>query len=300
MKKNLFGLFLVITTLNTHSQVSNVTIKADEIYAYKFGMALTMDVLIPHNPNKAAIVFMNSGGYVSGKIRFIKKNNGKTYEYLNKEELEIVPEGFKYPPLAQFSMDELLNKGFTIFDIRHGSSPKFTLDEIVDDYKRALQFLKFNADNYGIDSTKIGLFGASAGGYLATYLASTFEGIKAVAAFYPGGYDYIRLKNNSTEAFNNLAALHLDDELLKQLSIKEQLSKNSPSMLVVYGSEDFPFITQDCKDLELHLEKLGVESKFIEFERIGHEFRNKEGYHFEYGEKARLEMVSWFNQNLLN
>jgi acetyl esterase/lipase len=261
-------------------------------------MALTFDVFIPDNSTGAAVVFLNSGGFVSGKMRFLKMNENLECSYLNKDELMIVPENFKYPPLAQFSMDELLEMGITVFDVRHGSSPKFTLDEIVEDCHMAIKFIKEHAGLFSIDPERLGLFGASAGGYLAAYLATTGAGVKTVAIFYPAGYDFIELKNTAAEAYESLPALHLDEEVLKELSLNRHISPDDPSFLIIYGQEDFPFITRSCMDIAAALTKAKVENELIPIPGIGHEFRNEEGYHVEHGEYARLKMANWFGRNL--
>jgi dienelactone hydrolase len=292
-------LLLMLSTL-VYSQESNLSIQPDIVYGHKFGMALTFDVFIPSNRTGAAVVFLNSGGFVSGKVRFLTMNVNLECSYLKKEELMIIPENFKYPPLAQFSMDELLEYGITVFDVRHGSSPKFTLDEIVEDCHMAVQFIKNHAGLFKIDPDRIGLFGASAGGYLAAYLATTGAGIKTVAIFYPAGYDFIELKNTSAEAYESLPALHLDEEILDDLSLKRHISADDPSFLIIYGEDDFPFITGSCTAIAAGLTEAKVENELIPIPGIGHEFRNNEGYHAEHGEFARLKMAQWFNGKLNN
>jgi dienelactone hydrolase len=298
MKKLLITQIFILLHTICFSQIENINIKADVVYAQKYGMALTFDVFQPANSNGAAVLFMNSGGFVSGQIRFLSMDDSQNPTYLTKDELMIVPQNFKYPPLAQFSMDELLEKGFTIFDIRHGSSPKFTLDEIVEDCIMAYEYIKQYSHNFNIDPSRIGLFGASAGGYLATYLATTTMGVKTVAVFYPAGYDYIRVKNNSPEVYKGLPALHLDEEVLTELSIKKHISSDDPSFLIIYGEDDFPFITQSCTDIASDLKKMGVEVNLISISGTGHEFRGEDEYHAEHGEFARLTMVEWFEKYL--
>lgn len=298
MKKLFISISLLFTNTICFAQEDNLMIKADVVYASKYGMALTFDVFQPANSNGAAVLFMNSGGFVSGKIRFLKMDESFKCTYLKKDELMIVPENIKYPPLAQFSIDELLQKGFTIFDIRHGSSPKFTLDEIVEDCKQSVEFIKKHATSYHIDPSRIGLFGASAGGYIAAYLATTGVGIKTVAIYYPAGFDFIRVKNNSPEVYHNLPALHLDEKILDSLSINNYISSDDPSFLIIYGEDDFEFITQASTDIAAGLKKVGVETELISIPGTGHEFRGKDGYHAEHGEFARLKMVEWFERQL--
>ena len=61
-----------------------MSIQADIVYGHKFGMALTFDVFIPSNRTGAAVVFFNSGGFVSGKVRFLTMNVNLECSYLNR------------------------------------------------------------------------------------------------------------------------------------------------------------------------------------------------------------------------
>src|SRR5690242_4079846 len=73
----------------------------DVIYSRKFGTALTMDVFTPAKPNGIGILWMVSGGFFS------------SHEAINPN---------AYQPL--------LERGYTIFAIVHGSQPKYTISEI--------------------------------------------------------------------------------------------------------------------------------------------------------------------------
>ena len=60
-----------------------------------------------------------------------------------------------------------LDRGYTVFAVMHGSQPKYTVPEIVDDVHRAVRYVKHNAKKYGIDPDKLGATGGSAGGHLS-------------------------------------------------------------------------------------------------------------------------------------
>ena len=49
----------------------------------------------------------------------------------------------------------------------HGSQPKFTILEILDDMHRAVRFIRHHAAEYGVDPERLGITGASAGGHLS-------------------------------------------------------------------------------------------------------------------------------------
>jgi acetyl esterase/lipase len=114
----------------------------DVIYGRKYGMALTLDVFTPkEHANGAAVVFAVSGGFASAH-EFI---NGNSYE-------------------------QLLNRGYTIFAVVHGSKPAFTVPEILEDMYRAVRFIRHNAQRFHIDPDRIGASGVSSGGHLSLML----------------------------------------------------------------------------------------------------------------------------------
>src|SRR5687767_1525362 len=82
------------------------TRQADVIYGRKHGVALTLDVLKPkEHANGLGIIFAVSGGWFSG------------------------PPGDQLNPIAV----PLLAKGYTVFAVVHGSQPKYTIPEILED-----------------------------------------------------------------------------------------------------------------------------------------------------------------------
>ena len=78
----------------------------------------------------------------------------------------IFAEGY-YPPLN--------DKGFSVFAVRHGSSPRYPMSAIVADMRRVVRFIRQHAGEYGVDPNRIGVLGGSAGGQLALLLGTTAD-----------------------------------------------------------------------------------------------------------------------------
>ncbi|HLJ12144.1 MAG TPA: alpha/beta hydrolase [Planctomycetaceae bacterium] len=111
----------------------------DVIYGRKYGTALTLDVIAPkENANGAAVVWAVSGGWFSA------------HQSIN--------------PLF---VAEYLKRGYTVFAVVHGSQPKFTIPEVLEDMHRAVRFIRSRAEQYKIDPNRIGITGGSAGGHLS-------------------------------------------------------------------------------------------------------------------------------------
>lgn len=143
----------------------------DVIYGRKFGTALTLDAFRPETANGYGILFMVSGGFFS------------SHEAINAG---------TYKPL--------LERGYTVFAVVHGSQPKFTIPEIEQDIHRAVRFVRHNASKYGVDPNHLGITGGSAGGHLSLTMGTQgakgnpdakdpieneSSSIQAVACFYP-------------------------------------------------------------------------------------------------------------------
>lgn len=116
------------------------------VYGEKDGMGLLMERLAPPRPNGCAIVFLASGGMAADR----------------RDQMP------SWPRLAQFALDHR----YTVFMTLHGSAPRYRSEEIVEDVKRAVRFVRFNANHFHVDPEMIGAMGISAGGHLALMLAT--------------------------------------------------------------------------------------------------------------------------------
>src|SRR5262245_12916189 len=117
MKKLLFFVTMLLFAAPSWSQ-STVGYKRTEdvVYGRKFGTALTLDVFEPEKKNGCAIFFMVSGGFFSSHEAI----SPKTYH-------------------------PLLERGYTVFAVVHGSQPRFIIPEIEQDIHRAIRFVRHHA-----------------------------------------------------------------------------------------------------------------------------------------------------------
>jgi acetyl esterase/lipase len=143
----------------------------DVVYHHKLGVALTMDVFKPEKPNGIGVLWMVSGGWVS--------NHNNINPELSKA---------------------FTSRGMTVFQVVHGTQPKFTLPEIVADIHRAVRFVRANAATWGVGPQKLGISGGSAGGHLSLMMGAygapgpadakdpvdrESSRVQAVACFFP-------------------------------------------------------------------------------------------------------------------
>lgn len=241
----------------------NWTRKEDVIYGRKHGVALTMDVFTPKkDANGAGVVMCVSGGWFSSKV-------------------SINP--------AFFS--EALNRGYTVFAVVHGSQPKFSIPECVDDMHRAIRYIRANAKTYGVDPDRLGITGGSAGGHLSLMMGCTGRDgdpkapdpidrgssrVQAVACFFPptdflnyGKEGEIALGNGTlknfrapfefmeldpkTRAFNLITDEAKRKEIGKQISPVYHVTEKTAPTLLIHGDADKLVPIQQS---ELMIEKL--------------------------------------------
>src|SRR5689334_17882903 len=159
----------------------NFKITPDVVYGHKAGMALTFDVIQPKEPNGAGVLFMVSGGWVSFWVppeTFMDKN---------------APEIFKH-------FRDIVDRGYTLFIVRHGSSPQFKVPEAVADVRRAVRYIRLHAADFKVDPDRLGVCGGSAGGHLSLMLGTasddgdknskddvdrTSDRVECVVAYFP-------------------------------------------------------------------------------------------------------------------
>lgn len=246
----------------------------DVIYGRKFGMALTMDVFRPkEQANGLGVIFVVSGGWFSGHDA-----NG-------------------HMPRFKF----LLDRGYTVFSVVHGSQPKFSIPEILEDMNRAVRFIRFHAKDYGIDPDHVGVTGASAGGHLSLMLGTAGTAgkpdakdpidrvssrVQAVAGFFPPTdfLDYGKPGENAigrgilwnyAGAFDfkefdpyarKLNAITDDEKISRmgrEISPINHVSPDDPPTLLIHGDKDWLVPIQQSEIMIEKLKQAGVEAKLI-------------------------------------
>ena len=253
----------------------------DVVYGHKAGMALTYDVIKPRGEaNGAAVAFMMSGGWVSGWIQpeiFVGPG---------------APEGFRH-------FRELVDKGYTLIIVRHGSSPYFKVPDAVADVRLALRHIKSRAKEWGFEASRVGVCGASAGGHLSLMLgvsprggspekvASDYEQVGAVVAYFPP--TDIRNYVGPSDSF---PALDFEPDKAEEVSPVLYVTADDPPTLLIHGDADRLVDLKNSKTLHQVMQEKGVTSKLIVVEGAAHGFS---------GENAKLAstaLIEWFDTYL--
>lgn len=128
-----------------------VTGLPDLVYASPGGQALTLDLYLPPGPAatpRPLVVYIHGGLWTDGS----RRTSG----------------AFDNWPLA---LAALAARGFVVASIDYRRAPEATFPAQIHDVKQALRWLRSKAGPYGIDRSRVLVWGADAGGLLAALAA---------------------------------------------------------------------------------------------------------------------------------
>ena len=277
----------IVSCLVLVGNLALAEIRSDVIYGHKDGMALVYDVFQATEPNGAGVVFMVSGGWFS------------VWQ----------PAEYRLP-----RFQGLLDEGFTVFAVHHGSAPRFKVPDAVSDVRAALRHIKVNAAEYGVDESRLGVWGGSAGGHLALMLgldstalpasppaagrgrmlgphyksANGDASVAAVVAYYPPAD--LRSIAGPSERF---PALDFPSSAAAAISPILFVSAEDPPTLLVHGDADELVAISNSEILTAEMEQVGVVHDFIVIDGGVHGFRDPI-----HRREAYQAMLGWFKTHL--
>jgi acetyl esterase/lipase len=298
------SLFAAIAALALTSpalaQDANYSRTDDVIYGRKFGLAMTMDIFTPkEKANGKGVIFCVSGGWFSSK-----------------------------PGANPGFMKPFIDRGYVVFAVVHGSQPKFTIPEVLEDMHRAVRFIKHNAKKYNVDPDQLGIAGGSAGGHLSLMQGNApkpgdpkatdpvdrqSSKVAAVACFFPptdflnyGKEGEVALGGGTLKAFRapfdfwerdketNKLVVIADEERRKQIgkaiSPITHVSKDSAPTLIVHGDADRLVPIQQAELIIAKYKECGVPCELVVKKGAGHG-----GAPFA---NEGMTLADWFNKHL--
>ena len=279
MKKftNYLGIFFSLTI--SFYSFADVTIKSDVDYGHKDGLALIYDVIKPDNANDAAIVFMMSGGWFS-----------------RWTPAELVSQRF----------EDMLDAGFTVIPVYHGSAPRYHVPDAYSDVSRAIRHIKLRAQQHGIDPDRIGVTGGSAGGQLSLMVGLDADAgdpnsddevmrqdnsVAAVVAYFPP-VDLRQLAGPGSWS-ERFPAFNFAPEKAESISPILHADPDDPPTLLIHGDADGLVGIENSVMMQEEFQSKNVESQFITIPGGGHGFQGDDA---QLADSARLE---WFKKHLL-
>jgi acetyl esterase/lipase len=274
----------------------------DVIYGRKYGLALTMDVFAPtEKANGRGIIFCVSGGWFSSK-----------------------------ESITPIFVKEFLDRGYTVFAVVHGSQPKFTIPEVLDDMHRAVRFVRANAKKHDVDPEKLGITGGSAGGHLSLMQGTSprpgnpnatdpvereLSKIAAVACFFPptdflnyGKEGEVALGSGTLRDFKAPFDFHELDgksrsfvpvtdeakrlEIGKQISPMYSVTNDDAPVRIIHGDADKLVPIQQAEIMVARLKEAGVPAELIVKKGQAHGWQGMD--------KDLALLADWFDRHLLD
>jgi acetyl esterase/lipase len=200
-------------------------------------------------------------------------------------------EGFPVEPVPL----HLLLDGYAVASINYRLSPEALFPAQLEDCKAAIRWLRAQAEEFGLDPNRIGVWGASAGGHLAALLGTAgairdFEvgenlnyssRVQAVCDFF-GPTDFLQMDahrlpdgqihNGSESPESKLIGGPIQDnpEKVRRANPITYLGKSAPPFLIVHGTLDRLVPFNQSQLLAAALETGGASVQFHPVEGGGH------------------------------
>jgi acetyl esterase/lipase len=178
----------------------------------------------------------------------------------------------------------LNNLGVSAFMLEYRLPPRYRHPVELEDAARALRWVRAHADEYGIDPHRIGIWGFSAGGHLASTLATHFDAGNVAAAdpidrvssrpdFVILSYPVIDpIGPGSIATFKTLIGDPPDPRLVRELSNDLHVTADTPPAFLVQADDD-PVVSSDSSvNYYLALRHAGVPAELHIYQRGGHGF----------------------------
>ena len=208
-------------------------------------------------------------------------------------------------------LPELLKRGYAVFSINYRLAPVFRFPAQLEDCKCAVRSIRANAKKFNIDPTRIGVWGSSAGGHLATLLGVTseygeFEGsggysdqssaVQAVATYF-GPADITSSDWSLIDKVGFLSVFGVSKYWAKASSVN-YVTKQAPPFWVLVGDKDKLVDAKQGNYLFSQLKSNQVEASLLVMKNCGHEFSAKGGAIFPSRPEVSKKLAVFFDQHI--
>ena len=264
--------FLTLTillpfALNAQVEVGEgVTVNRDLVYAIAGKDTLLLDIYWHKELTKPEplIIWIHGGGWRKGS-----KNN---------------PRGAV----------RLLEHGYAVASINYRLSHQAHFPAQIMDCKAAIRWLKAHAKEFNIDSSRVGVWGASAGGHLSALVGTSWHvkewemvggfqhvssKVQAVCDYY-GPTDFLRMDDRPGKFIHNApdspeglligGPIQENKEKTQRANPIQYIRDGAPPFLILHGREDALVLWEQSQLLHDALLAHGQSSRLILLDSLGH------------------------------
>ncbi len=176
----------------------------------------------------------------------------------------------------------LNNLGIAAFMLEYRLGPKYHHPSQLLDAQRAIRYVRSHAEEYHLDSRRIGIWGFSAGGHLAAMAGTMFDAGDAAAkdpidrvSSRPDFLilDYAltdRLGSASDYSYGNLLGKNPDAKQLAEVTPVLHVTHETPTTFLVHSDDDEVVLPQNSINFYLALKKAGVPAELHIYRYGGH------------------------------
>lgn len=169
-------------------------------------------------------------------------------------------------------------RGYVVAGVSYRLSLEAPFPAQIDDVRAAIRFMRDNAKLWGIDPSRVYIWGLSAGGHLAS-LAGTQSAtepadmqVQGVVDWF-GPSDFTRLRPSpGISALLNCPASGCSHAALVAASPVNYISAKAPPTLIMQGGADTLVNPAQSQELYDRLKAAGVQTRLLLFPGLGHGF----------------------------
>lgn len=238
----------------------NESIKNGKVLSTSLVSVPTLSIFLPKKTklNKAAVIIFPGGGY---QHLAIDKEGTKVAEWFNSLGIAAIVVKYRLP-------SDKIMKNKNIGPLQ--------------DAQEAVRYVRQNASKYNIDANKIGILGFSAGGHLASTLATHYDDkiyessskVSARPDFSLLIYPVISMQNDITHKGSQISLLgeNPSQELRDSFSNEKRINAQTPPTFLVHATDDTTVLPENSINFYLALKNNGVPAELHIYEKGGHGF----------------------------
>lgn len=194
-------LFLLVLFAATAASAGTFTTYEGLEYATPAGESLLLDLRVPDGRGPhPVILYLHSGAWITGD-----RTGG--------------------PAIRQAS------RGYAVASAEYRLAPKHIWPAQVEDAKAAVRWLRAHAARFNLDPNRIGVFGASAGGHIASVLG-TSGGVPSLEGFALGNAQFSSRVKVVVDLFGPTDLLKIEEQKLPCIPLNGNAPNMPPSLLM--------------------------------------------------------------------